>query len=292
MLLCCLAAMIGIVLLDDATLKITSVAVRSGPTLAGTLHQSMRSPRSDSSASLSDNADWLGHNCSGSLNMSTGSGVVVETRVECRQPHNSLQRFGWPVRNHHGDASAESDSRWRAYRRPVQLQHALKAIGRSADASHEILEPVMESDRLGVVIRDGDVIIPHRLLNSAPMPGVRSGPRYVVYLCDSGLVCGGWGDRQHGVLSAYLISLVTDRTFGVDMSSPCALTSFFHPRIIDWRINSSHLVGLTSRHIYAVNDAIFRQVDIASRHLFVCVFLPGLCFAVWFEFMICCVVCG
>uniref|UniRef100_A0A2C9L5E9 GT23 domain-containing protein n=1 Tax=Biomphalaria glabrata TaxID=6526 RepID=A0A2C9L5E9_BIOGL len=86
-----------------------------------------------------------------------------------------------------------------------------------------------------------------------------NGERYIVYLCHSNLTCAGWGDRQHGVLSAYLLSIVTNRTFKVDMQSPCPLSKLYHPRLLNWRINQSELEGLSSTHLYALNDRRFRE---------------------------------
>ena len=86
-----------------------------------------------------------------------------------------------------------------------------------------------------------------------------NGEKYIVYLCHVNLTCAGWGDRQHGIFSAYLLSLVTNRTFKVEMDYPCPLWKLYHHRLINWRINSSELVGLTSTHIYALNDAKFRD---------------------------------
>ncbi|GFS08697.1 hypothetical protein ElyMa_006601100 [Elysia marginata] len=85
------------------------------------------------------------------------------------------------------------------------------------------------------------------------------GERYIVYLCHSNLTCAGWGDRQHGIFSVYLISLVTNRTFKVDMQSPCPLSKLYHPRLVNWKLNQSELEGLSSIHLYALNDRQFRD---------------------------------
>ncbi|KAK3764127.1 hypothetical protein RRG08_039297 [Elysia crispata] len=85
------------------------------------------------------------------------------------------------------------------------------------------------------------------------------GERYIVYLCHSNLTCAGWGDRQHGIFSVYLISLVTNRTFKVDMQSPCPLGKLYHPRLVNWKLNQSELEGLSSIHLYALNDRQFRD---------------------------------
>lgn len=86
-----------------------------------------------------------------------------------------------------------------------------------------------------------------------------NGDRYIVYLCHSNLTCAGWGDRQHGIFSAYLLSLVTNRTFKVEMQSPCPLSKLYHPRLLNWKVNQSELDGLSSTHLYALNDRKFRE---------------------------------
>lgn len=86
-----------------------------------------------------------------------------------------------------------------------------------------------------------------------------NGEKYIVYLCHSNITCAGWGDRQHGIFSAYLLSLVTNRTFKVDMQSPCQLSKLYHPRMINWKIHQSELEGLSSIHLYALNDRKFRE---------------------------------
>lgn len=86
-----------------------------------------------------------------------------------------------------------------------------------------------------------------------------NGERYIVYLCRSNFMCAGWGDRQHGIFAVYLLSLLTNRTFKVDMQSPCPLNKLYHPRSLNWKVNLSDLEGLSSTHIYAMNDVDFRN---------------------------------
>ncbi|XP_070178762.1 uncharacterized protein [Littorina saxatilis] len=55
-------------------------------------------------------------------------------------------------------------------------------------------------------------------------------PRYLVYLCqEDGQHCGGWADRQRGMLSVFLLARVIRRKFKVDMRIPCNLTNFLQP---------------------------------------------------------------
>lgn len=164
-----------------------------------------------------------------------------------------FQRQAWPDRHKPWDHGVKRGHE-------VEVLNALEIVALNTSMQHDFGHPRKESELLGVEVKGGTVVIPQRLLNMTPAASVPRRQRYIIYLCKANITCCGWGDRQHGILSAYLISLVTNRTFGVDMSTPCSLTSLFHPRILDWKVNASSLQGLTSRHIYTVNDRLFRQI--------------------------------
>ena len=51
--------------------------------------------------------------------------------------------------------------------------------------------------------------------------------RYIVYECTTRSTCGGWADRLKGIMSAYAISLLTDRNFIIYHIKPCLLSNFF-----------------------------------------------------------------
>jgi len=55
--------------------------------------------------------------------------------------------------------------------------------------------------------------------------------KYVVYECTYEFLCGGWGDRLKGIMSAYAISLLTNRDLLIYHVKPCLLTHFFEPSI-------------------------------------------------------------
>jgi hypothetical protein len=58
-----------------------------------------------------------------------------------------------------------------------------------------------------------------------------SDKKYLVYECTNENICGGWGDRLKGIMSAYAISLLTDRYFLINHVKPCLLTHYFEPSI-------------------------------------------------------------
>lgn len=57
--------------------------------------------------------------------------------------------------------------------------------------------------------------------------------KYIVYQCYE--ICGGLGDRQKGIVSAYLLAVLTGRTFVIDMPFPCQLEIFMQPNKYNWR---------------------------------------------------------
>ncbi|XP_067659194.1 uncharacterized protein [Haliotis asinina] len=69
-----------------------------------------------------------------------------------------------------------------------------------------------------------------------PLAAKQTRSRYIIYHCGGRFgLCGGWSDRVMGILMTYLISLATNRKFGIEMTSPpCNLTSYVTPNLVDW----------------------------------------------------------
>ncbi|KAK0059022.1 hypothetical protein Bpfe_011632 [Biomphalaria pfeifferi] len=67
--------------------------------------------------------------------------------------------------------------------------------------------------------------------------------KYLIYLCDSKKYCFGLGDRQRGLVSVYLLAEVTNRTFGLVMTSPSNFTEFYQPSLVNWEIPEAELLG-------------------------------------------------
>ena len=64
----------------------------------------------------------------------------------------------------------------------------------------------------------------------------------IVYSCAK-YGCGGWADRQKGLVSAYILASMLDRDFGVHIPLPCDLSNFMSTRNLDWRVTASELKG-------------------------------------------------
>lgn len=61
--------------------------------------------------------------------------------------------------------------------------------------------------------------------------------RYIMYRCEQKLdrdYCGGIGDRLKGILSTYLWSLLTNRTFVVKITRPCNIINLMEPNLVNW----------------------------------------------------------
>lgn len=63
--------------------------------------------------------------------------------------------------------------------------------------------------------------------------------KFLVYHCITD--CGGLADIQKGIVSTYLLSLISDRKFVIRMSTPCEFTNFYQPFSYDWLECSNYI---------------------------------------------------
>ncbi|CAG2206850.1 unnamed protein product [Mytilus edulis] len=82
-------------------------------------------------------------------------------------------------------------------------------------------------------------------------PESKCDKKLLVYECAG--TCGGLGDREKGILSAFLLSLLTQRTFVVLHRTPCEIKRFFVPRIYDWAKCSASVSKAKSKGFLMVN---------------------------------------
>ncbi|XP_046549380.1 uncharacterized protein LOC124259314 [Haliotis rubra] len=61
--------------------------------------------------------------------------------------------------------------------------------------------------------------------------------QYIIYRCLKGRQCGGYADRQKGIVAGYVTSVMTGRGFGIEMNKPCELSNFLRPNKVDWTVN-------------------------------------------------------
>lgn len=58
-----------------------------------------------------------------------------------------------------------------------------------------------------------------------------SAKRYVVYFCDN---CGDMADMQKGILTAYLIAVMLERKFIINVTHSCVIEKLWQPNKYDW----------------------------------------------------------
>ena len=68
--------------------------------------------------------------------------------------------------------------------------------------------------------------------------------KYILFSCtNKSSDCKGWADRLKGIISAYGISLITERQLVINITHPCSLTNFIEPNEIKWDINLPTQLG-------------------------------------------------
>lgn len=70
--------------------------------------------------------------------------------------------------------------------------------------------------------------------------------KYIQFLCEK--QCGGLGDRFKGLLSAYAWSLLANRSFVIDVKTPCPFENLYDTNEIDWRVRPASK-SVTTRSI-------------------------------------------
>ena len=92
--------------------------------------------------------------------------------------------------------------------------------------------------------------------------------RALVYVCNPLTLCGGHGDRTNGIISAFILALLTSRAFFIDFDSPLPLSLLLQPRkqqdglpVLDWRLHSLGSIG-QGAHSFYLDDRISFQEDL------------------------------
>mmetsp|Transcript_89794 Transcript_89794/g.290103 ORF Transcript_89794/g.290103 Transcript_89794/m.290103 type:complete len:323 (+) Transcript_89794:1012-1980(+) len=73
----------------------------------------------------------------------------------------------------------------------------------------------------------------------------------LVYSCQPYAQCGGQGDRLNGIVTAFLLAILTRRVFLIDSESPLPLQMLLVPRLVDWRVRGGlPATALLRQHHY------------------------------------------
>ncbi|KAK3577869.1 hypothetical protein CHS0354_021838 [Potamilus streckersoni] len=100
-----------------------------------------------------------------------------------------------------------------------------------------------------------------RSVITANVSSMKNTARYIIDTCVDQDQCFGWGDRQRAIATTYLISLLSNRKFGIYMTNPCRLENFLVPNRVNWIVNKNELDGLCAKDVYMYYDEAqnFRQ---------------------------------
>ena len=113
---------------------------------------------------------------------------------------------------------------------------------------------------------------PVSLLETSSLPlGVRADERennpngkFLIYTCRRDTRwCGGWSDRQKGMVNAFLLALVTNRRFGIKMTTPCDVRKLYVPNEYNWIVRDQDIEGnKTKLSIRSIDKATSFQADL------------------------------
>ena len=74
--------------------------------------------------------------------------------------------------------------------------------------------------------------------------------RLLIYECSGKKVCSGLADRQTGIMSSFLLALLSNRTFSIRHTKPCPLSTYIVPNIYDWlKCLSSYNTSIDIRYV-------------------------------------------
>lgn len=92
--------------------------------------------------------------------------------------------------------------------------------------------------------------------------------KYLIYSCRVG-TCGGFGDRQGGIVSTYLLANLTKRRFGLILTKPCDIRQYLYPNEIQWDIPRKQLSKLKAQTVKMTNRKSVRSmasIDFNKRY--------------------------
>ncbi|XP_046326565.2 uncharacterized protein LOC124111063 [Haliotis rufescens] len=90
--------------------------------------------------------------------------------------------------------------------------------------------------------------------------------KYFIYDCANGN-CGGLGDRQEGIVGAFIISQMLSRKFKVKMLVPCDIGNFLQANKVDWILQSSEISDLKSSAYKRIDADAFKLRDKIAKSL-------------------------
>ncbi|XP_046559303.1 uncharacterized protein LOC124268378 [Haliotis rubra] len=90
--------------------------------------------------------------------------------------------------------------------------------------------------------------------------------KYFIYDCSHGN-CGGLGDREEGIVGAYILSQILSRKFKVNMLVPCDIGNFLQSNKVDWSLQPSEINGLKSSRYKRLDHEAFKLREKIAKSL-------------------------
>jgi len=90
---------------------------------------------------------------------------------------------------------------------------------------------------------------------------IRQDAKYVVYRCQRNALCGGFGDRLYGTITAFYLAMSSQRLLMLDWESPAPIAEFMSPYLFDWRYDPAVLQGGEQFHLRYIDSFDPRSVE-------------------------------
>ena len=126
--------------------------------------------------------------------------------------------------------------------------------------------------------RTADDAIMTELFQDYEFPEPDCSKKLLMYVCTNTYrECHGLGDRERGIISSFMMSLLTNRTFVIKHTWPCSLSKFYKPNVYDWSkclsasnsTNDQHILTYLDRKGNLPKFAELQKGDIWSERLVV-----------------------
>ncbi|XP_021373521.1 uncharacterized protein LOC110463338 isoform X2 [Mizuhopecten yessoensis] len=148
----------------------------------------------------------------------------------------------------------------------LELHHFLRMIPHDAGSEDVTTTGKMSSNGDNTTIHSNTVNAREVLDYKTNVLGIRKTGQvgYMVYDCSNAHhgECGGWSDRLSGMLSVYVIALVTNQTFLVHHDNPCPLQDYLDYKGHNWVFNQARMEAKQLSHQYL---PFYCKVPVAIR---------------------------
>lgn len=94
------------------------------------------------------------------------------------------------------------------------------------------------------------------LLNLSSFNQPRSDPT-MVFPWHGG--CNGWGDRIRGLMPVYILALLIQRRFMINMDNLCPLSRFLYPNIVDWTYREPNNSSKRKRSRHVISSMTYDE---------------------------------